>query len=96
MPSDKHHVQWNVNPGPQTLALTKNPNLLWPVQTLALGKNLIHGPFDFSKLQSPAYLPHSLIESNQIANAYWNVLEDRACSFSINTSNIRTIPHSHT
>ena len=96
MPSDKRHVQRNVNLGRQALALKKNPNLVWPTQNLSLGQYLIHGPFDFSKLRTPAYLTDNQIEHNRIANAYWNVLEDRACSFSIDTSNIRNIPHSHT
>ena len=96
MPSDNRHVQRNVNPTRHKLALSKNPNLSWPVQSLSLGQYLIHGPFDFSKLRPPAYLSNSSTESYRIANAYWNVLEDRACSFSIDTSNIRDIPHSRT
>ena len=95
MPDTNTHVQRDVNPQRRISACRKNPNLSWPTQDLNLAEHLIHGPFDFSKLQPPAYIGPGPAEPRRVANLYWCILEDRASTFGIDVSNIQTVPVSN-
>ena len=96
MPDQGKHVPRAVKRERVALALQKNHNLKWPLIQINLTEDLIVGPFDFSTRKSPVYLPDGPLELARIANAHWNILEDRAHEFHIDTSNLRTVPqHQH-
>ena len=92
MPDQEKHVPRTVKRERLALALQKNHNLKWPLLQVNLAEDLIVGPFDFSIRNPPAYLQDGPPEPDHIANAHWNILEDRAHEFHIDTSNLRTVP----
>ena len=96
MPDQRKHVPRYVKRERLTLALQKNQNLKWPLTQVNLAEDLIVGPFDFSTRKPPAYLQDGPPEPDRIANAHWNILEDRAREFHIDTSNLRTVPQKST
>ena len=96
MPDQGKHVPRAVKQERVALALQRNHNLKWPLIQINLTEDLIVGPFDFSTRKPPVYLPDGPLELARIANAHWNILEDCAHEFHIDTSNLRTVPqHQH-
>ena len=92
MPDQEKHVPRYVKRERLALALQKNHNLKWPLLQVNLAEDLIVGPFDFSIRKPPVYLQDGPPAPDHIANAHWNILEDRAHEFHIDISNIRTVP----